>query len=77
MESHELEFLKKKVKQMELDIIDLKQENIRLKFDSKSRIKFEDLLEDSEIDKFTAPPKDGDYDAHTLSAMKAVYNRMK
>jgi len=36
-------------------------------------MRFEDLLKIPEIQHFTAPPEDGDYDAHTQAAMKAVF----
>ena len=32
---------------------------------------FQDVL--TELDEYTAAPKDGDYDRHTISAMSAVY----
>lgn len=29
----------------------------------------------AQLDQFTAPPHDGDYDAHTMKAMEAVYEK--
>lgn len=33
---------------------------------------FEELI--GRMDKWTAPPKDGDYDAHVMSAIRTAYN---
>jgi len=35
-------------------------------------MKLQEMLND--LNEFTAPPKDGDYDAHTINAMIAVFN---
>jgi hypothetical protein len=46
--------------------------------DLKQRLKdpptFETVL--GMLDEYTAPPEDGDYDNHTLKAMRAVYDIM-
>lgn len=37
-----------------------------------SEMSFDEVIE--VLDHYTAPPKDGDYDQHTLLAMRAVYD---
>ena len=37
-------------------------------------ISFEEVID--QLDEFTGPPSDGDYDSHTFLAMKAVYDLM-
>lgn len=38
---------------------------------------YEMIRDDETLQRFTAPPKDGDYDWHIMCAMRAVYRHMK